>query len=374
MTKKVPFLDLNRIHAPLKDDILASIGEIIDNNSFVLGEPVSKFEREFADYIGTEAAIGMSSGMDALKIALQVFGFNEGDEIITAANTFVATVFSITHSKLTPILVDCDPVTSNLDPAKIEAAITPKTKAIMPVHLYGQAADMDPIIEIAEKYSLKIIEDAAQAHGAKYKDRLCGTFGDLACFSFYPGKNLGAMGEGGAIVTSDPELDKIVRAFRDVGQTKKYHHQYQGHNFRLHSIQAAILSHKLPHLDTQNLQRREIANIYQKRLAAISHFELPKSQDHLFHIYHLYVITLKDPKERELLLEHLTIHNIGAGIHYPIPVNKQLCFSNYEFAKQTFPVAELKAQSILSLPIFPGMSEEEANYVCDVIEEYFHAR
>lgn len=375
MPTPVPFVDLSRIHSPLKGELLARIGSIIDRSAFVLAPEVEKFENEFAAFVGTKHAVGVNSGLDALKLGLEALGVGPGDEVITAANTFVATAFAASAVGAKVVLVDCEEDTYNLDPKKLERAITSKTKAILPVHLYGQPASMDPILEIARAHRIQVIEDAAQAHGATYKNRSCGTFGVMGCFSFYPGKNLGAIGEGGAVTTSDEGLRDRIRCLRNVGQKQKYYHEYIGSNSRMHSIQAAVLSAKLPGLKAQNEDRNRAAKRYRELLGGSKNIALPVCASDRTHVYHLYIIQCLGKKagdqERDLLQKHLGSLGVQTGIHYPIPIHFQNCYRSLGYKPGDFPVTERLAKSILSLPMFPGMRDEELEAVADGIRSFY---
>lgn len=375
MSIKVPFLDLSRIHAPVKDDVLSRISSIIDRSAFVLGPEVAAFEKEFSSFVGTRHTIGVSSGLDALKLALRALSIGPGDEVITAANTFVATAFAISSTGAKVVLVDIEENSCNIDPAQVARAISPKTKAILPVHLYGQPATMAPLVDLAAKHGIPVIEDAAQAHGAVYQGKSCGSMGVMGCFSFYPGKNLGAMGEGGAVTTSDDGLKDRLRMLRDVGQKEKYQHEVIGENSRLHTIQAAILSAKLPGLASQNEDRARIARRYGEQLADLKGIALPKNAPDRTHVYHLYVIetlgTAHPKKEREALQAHLLERQIHTGIHYPNPVHLQKCYAHLGKGPGSFPISERRAESILSLPIFPAMRDEEVDAVCQGIREFY---
>lgn len=371
MSVKVPFMDLKRIHSPIKEEILARISSIIDRSAFILGSEVENFEKEFASYVGTSHALGVANGLDALKLALQAMDVGPGDEVITAANTFAATAFAVSSIGARPVLVDVEEDSYNIDPSEIERAITGKTKVIIPVHLYGQPATMEPIQAIATKRGLKILEDCAQAHGAKYKGKGIGTFGTAAGFSFYPGKNLGAMGDGGAITTSDADCLKKLKILRDVGQSEKYHHAVIGHNSRLDSMQAAILSVKLKGMQRETEERVMAANWYGEQLGTVAQIQLPKGLGDRTHVFHLYVILTKDAKDRDTLRQHLTDDGIQTGLHYPIPLHLQKCYADLGYKNGQFPKTERMAKSLLSLPIFPGMSREEVGIVADSIKRFF---
>lgn len=361
---RVHFVDLKAQYNNIKDDILEGITKVIDNTSFILGPQVKEFEEKFAVFSQAKYAVGVASGTDAILLSLKSLGIGPGDEVITAANTFIASVLGISYAGAVPVLVDNDPVTYNIDPTKIEAAITPRTKAIMPIHLYGQMADMDAIMEIAKKHNLKVIEDACQAHGAEYKGCRAGSIGDISCFSFYPGKNLGAYGDGGMVVTNDEDLYQKVKMLRDYGQLKKYHHEIKGYNSRLDSIQAAVLLAKLPHLDKWNENRREVARLYNELLSDTDIF-VPVESEECRHIYHLYVIRTK---RRDEMLEFLKSKEIFCGIHYPIPIHLQNAYKEYK--KSDLPITEKYAKEILSLPMFPELTEEQVIYIVRNIKEF----
>ncbi len=362
----IRFLDLGRIHEPLKEEIFKEITEVIDTNSYILGNKVDEFESNFAKFHDMNYGVGVDSGTSALELSLKALGIGEGDEVITVANTFIATASAIAFAGATPILVDCDE-NYNINTKLIEEAITPKTKAIIPVHLYGQPADMKEIQEIATKYNLKIIEDACQAHGADYNGKKVGNFGELACFSFYPGKNLGAMGDGGMVLTNNKELADKLKMLRNYGQSKKYYHDFLGYNKRLDSIQAAVLNIKLKHLEEWNTQRREIAKKY-KNLLKGTPVVLPNEKSDRKHVYHLFVIRVP---EREKFMDFMKNNGIDTGIHYPIPIHLQKAYSYLSHKEGDFPRTEEFSKHIVSLPMFPGMSDAEIEYVCSKINEFY---
>jgi dTDP-4-amino-4,6-dideoxygalactose transaminase len=358
---KIPFVDLHAQYKSIASNVAAAMMRVVERGDYILGNDVHLFEEEFAKYIGTSEAISVGSGLDALEFALRAYGVGPGDEVITAANTFIATVLAIMATGARPILVDADRETYNIDPAALEAAITSKTKAIMPVHLYGQPADMRPILDIARKRGLIVIEDAAQAHGAWYDGRRAGALGHAAGFSFYPAKNLGAYGDGGMVVTNDAAAAEKIRRFRNYGQRVKYEHPEIGTNSRLDTIQAAVLRIKLPHLDRWNAARGEHAASYNALLAGSSTV-LPKTAQKCTHVYHLYVIQLD---RREEVQKALTARGIGTGIHYPIPIHLQEACANLGYRKGDFPVTESAASRILSLPMYPEMAPEQCEFVAD---------
>ena len=352
----VPFLDLNSQYRAIKPEIDAAVIAVLESGQFVLGRAVEEFERAFAAYCGVEHAVACSSGTAALQLALAAVGIGRGDDVLTVPMTFVATASAIDYTGARPVLVDIEMPSATMDPALIEAAITPATKAIIPVHLYGQCADMDPIVEIARRRGLTLIEDAAQAHGAEYRGRRAGSFGDMACFSFYPGKNLGAYGEGGAIVTNDDALAARLRILRDWGQDRKYNHVLKGFNYRMDGVQGAILGVKLRHLEAWTEARRQVARWYAEALAGIPDIELPLEVPGRRHVWHVYA--LRVPAERRAaLLGALKEHGIGAGLHYPTPVHLQPCFAELGYGPGDFPEAERHADCELSLPLYPEMTQ-----------------
>lgn len=364
---KIPFLDLKSIHNECLNEINNAIADVLDQNSYILGPQVLSFEKNFRSYVRAKEAIGVASGCDAIYLALKSMGIKKGDEVITVANTFVGTVFPIIHAGATPVLADCNADTLNIDVSQIEALVTPKTKAIIPVHLYGQPADMNEIMSIAKKYHLYVLEDAAQAHGAKYKNKYCGSIGDAAGFSFYPGKNLGAMGDGGAVTTNNLSLAEKIRIRRNYGQKQKYHHEEVGLNSRLDSIQAAILDVKLKRLDKANQGRREVSINYRKLLKDLPIF-IPHERPYNLCVHHLFVIQVKD---RKSLGDYLNKHEIQTGIHYPIPIHRLSAFDNLQMKKGAFPVTEKSSKELLSLPIFPNMKKNQVEFVCETIHNYF---
>lgn len=367
---KVPFVDLNRAHNTLKEELNQAINKVINDNSYILGKEVEEFEKNFAAYCNVDYAAGVSTGTDALELILRALGLKNGNEIIVPANTFIATASAVVSAGAKPVLVDCDE-NCNIDIKKIESAITGKTKAIMPVHLYGQPADMNEILEIAKKHNLKVIEDACQAHGALYDGKRAGSLGDAAAFSFYPAKNLGAFGDAGIAVSNDKELIGKIKMLRNYGQSKKYYHDFFAFNRRMDTIQAAILNIKLKHLDKWNRQRREIARIYSEGLKSLKGIvEIPKEDKNKEHIYHLYVIRTE---KREELQNFLKEKGIDTGIHYPIPIHLQEAFRHLSYKEGDFPRTENYARQILSLPIFPGMTDEEAKNVVSEIKSFFDA-
>lgn len=359
----VPFVDLAAQYATIKDEVTDAIGKVLNRTDFILGRDVELFEEEFAAFCEAQHAVGVDSGTSALELALRAYDIGPGDEVITVANTFIATTLAISYTGATPVLVDVDPETYNIDVTLLEGAITPRTKAIMPVHLYGQPADMDPILELAEQHGLVVIEDACQAHGARYKGRRTGSLGHAAAFSFYPGKNLGAYGDAGAVVTSDARVAETLRRLRNYGSVKKYHHELRGFNRRLDTLQAAVLRIKLRYLDGWNEARRHHAKQYDKLLAG-SGIVTATQASFASSVYHLYVIRLQ---AREQLQAHLATEGIATGIHYPIPIHLQPTYHDLEYKRGDFPVTERYAGQILSLPMYPEIAENAIEYITKVI-------
>jgi dTDP-4-amino-4,6-dideoxygalactose transaminase len=361
----IPYLDLQAQYRSIKHEIDTAVLRVLDSAQYILGEEVAAFEREFAGYCQASEAIGVNSGTSALHLALLAAGIGPGDEVITVPFTFVATVSAIGYTGATPVFVDIEPDYFTMDASKIEAAITPKTKAIMPVHLYGQPADMDPIMEIARRRGLTVIEDAAQAHGSEYHGRRCGSIAEIAGFSFYPGKNLGAYGEGGAITTTRTDVAATCRTLRDWGQEKRYEHRLKGFNYRMDGIQGAILRVKLRHLEAWTEQRRQVAGWYAAALDPES-VRLPKARPGCRHVYHVYVVRTGD---RDKLRDVLGEQGIQTGTHYPIPVHLQAAHADLGYHAGDFPVAEQAAREVLSLPIFPEMTREQVQTVAAAVSE-----
>ncbi len=376
---KVPFLDLKAQYQAIKTEIQNAINEVLESTSFILGKYVQEFESEFAKVHNVKHCIGLSSGTDGNHITLWALDVGPGDEVIIPANTFIATAWGATLCRAKPVFVDCHPESYNIDPEKVEKAITAKTKAIVAVHLYGQPADMDPLKEIADKYGLYLVEDAAQAHLAEYKGHKVGGLGVCASFSFYPGKNLGAYGEAGAVTTNDDELAEKFRMIRDHGSVKKYTHVLLGHNYRMEAIQGAILTVKLKYLEKWTQERRRIANKYRELLSDLEAIKLPKEMSYAKHVYHLFVIQVnsKLEKQREIrdkLQLFLNENGIGTGLHYPIPLHLQPCFKELGYKKGDFPVAEQLSESGISLPMYPELTDKQIEYVAEKIKEFFKKR
>jgi dTDP-4-amino-4,6-dideoxygalactose transaminase len=352
----IPFVDLKAQYQSIKEEVNGAIQGVLDSCQFTLGSEVVAFEKEFAEYSGSVHGMGVNTGTSALHLALLAAGVGPGDEVITVPFTFVATVSAVDYTGAKAVFVDIDPVTFTMDPAQVEAAITPRTKAIIPVHLYGQCADMDPILAIARKHGLVVIEDAAQAHGAEYKGRRAGSMGDMGCFSFYPGKNLGAAGEGGMVTTANPEFARTIRMLRDWGAEKKYHHVLKGYNFRLEGIQGAVLRVKLRHLEKWTEARRAAAQRYDHLLIG-SGVGLPKQMAYARHVFHIYAVRTSD---RTTMQEALNAQGVQTGIHYPFPVHLLPAFADLGYHAGQFPHAERAANEVLSLPMFPELTADQS--------------
>ncbi len=362
----VPLLDLKAQYRAIKSELDAAVIHVLENAQFILGPEVVAFETEFAAYVDAREAVGVNSGTSALHhLALLAAGVGPGDEVITVPFTFVATAAAIVYTGATPVFVDIDPVTFNIDVAAIEGAITPRTKAIMPVHLFGQPADMDPIMEIARRRNLVVIEDAAQSHGAEYRGRRAGSIGDMACFSFYPAKNLGACGEGGAVTTNNPEFARKIRILRDWGSEKKYVHEVKGYNYRLEGIQAAILRVKLRHLEDWTNARRGHARRYAELLNGCP-VRLPQEMAYARHVYHVYTLRAAN---RDQLRDELLQREIQTGIHYPIPIHLQPAYADLNYGPGDFPEAERACAEVLALPIFPEMSDSQLHEVAAALQQ-----
>ena len=360
----IPYADLRSQYRSIKAEIDAAVLGVLDSTQFILGEEVVAFEREFAAYCRTTEAIGVNSGTSALHLALLAAGIGAGDEVITVPFTFVATAAAIEYARATPVFVDIDPETFTMAPSAIERAITPRTKAIMPVHLYGHPADMDPILDIARRRHLVVIEDAAQAHGSEYKGRRCGSMGEMAAFSFYPGKNLGAYGEGGAVVTSDPALAKTIRVMRSWGEERRYEHSVKGFNYRMDGMQGAILRVKLRHLEAWTEARRARAADYARAFASTG-ITIPVERPQCRHVYHVYAVRLP---HRDATRAALQAADIQTGVHYPIPVHLQPAHADLGHRPGDFPVSEEVASQVLSLPMFPEMTAEQVQQVASAVQ------
>ena len=367
---KIPFLDLKAQYQSIKSEIDAAIARVLDSSQFVLGSEVEGFEQEFAGYCGARECIALNSGTSALHLALLAAGVGPGDDVVTVPFTFVASVAAIFYAGARPVLVDIDPRSFTMDPAAIEAAITPQTKAILPVHLYGHPADMDPILEVARRHGLVVIEDAAQAHGAKYRERPVGSLADIACFSFYPTKNLGACGEGGAVTTSNAEYARTIRMLRDWGQDRKYHHLLHGFNYRMEGLQGAILRVKLRHLDQWTEARCAAASKY-NRLLTDCGVELPIELPWARHVYHVYTVRTED---RDALQATLCAEGIQTAVHYALPVHLQPAYAGLGYGQGAFPQSEKAAKEVLSLPLFPEITDTQIQKVAQALTSLAAAR
>lgn len=362
----IPLIDLKKQYESIKAEIDGAIKEVVESCHFILGEPVEAFEADFATYCQSRYALGVNSGTSALHLALLAAGVGPGDEVITVSYTFVATAAAICYAGAKPVFVDIDPRNCSIDPSKIEAAITPRTKVVMPVHLYGTCADMDTILDVARRHNLIVIEDAAQAHGAEYKGRRAGSMGDLACFSFYPGKNLGAFGEGGAVVTSNERYVEHLRQLRDQGQSEKYYHTVVGYNYRMEAIQGAVLGVKLKHLDDWNQARKKHAEVYRRELADSGLRlleELPDTKS-VYHIFPLFT------KQRDDLRAHLQKAGISTGLHYPIPVHLQPGYRHLGYNEGDLPETERACEEVLSLPMYPELSAESVLSIAESVRQF----
>lgn len=369
MIQPIPYFDLPAQLRPLRKELDAAIARTLDQCSFCLGPDVAQFERDFARYCGAQHAVGFNSGTSALHVAMLLLNIDPGDEVITTPQTFVATSWAISYVGARPVYVDIDDATFSLDPKLVERAITPRTRAIMPVHLYGQPCDLDPLLEICRKHGLPLVEDAAQAHGAKYRGKTVGTFGALSGFSFYPGKNLGACGEGGALVTNDAGHAARARSLREHGSSQRYYHDEIGFNYRMEGIQGATLGVKLKHLDNWTRERRRVAHRYHELLADTP-LQLPREADYAESVYHVYAV--RHPR-RDELKKHLEANQIGCALHYPLPLHLQKCYAFLGYKPGDFPVAEKSARECLSLPIYPELTDEQLQRVASVIREFFRS-
>jgi dTDP-4-amino-4,6-dideoxygalactose transaminase len=364
---KVPFLNFEPTHIKLKAEMMKALEKVYDSYWYIMGGQLKAFEQEYSIFNKVNHAIGVSNGLDALYLSLKALNIKEGDEVIMPANTFIATVLAVTYTGAKPVFVEPDIKTYLIKPELIEKAITPKTKAIIPVHLFGQACEMDKIMKIARNNNLKVIEDNAQAHGADFNGKLTGSFGDINATSFYPGKNLGALGDAGAITTDDDELAKKVSILRNYGSNEKYLHEVIGHNMRLDELQAAVLSIKLKYLKEFTLERQKIASWYNESLCNINELILPYTRPESSHVYHLYVI--RTPR-RDELKDFLTKNGIGTLIHYPIPPHLQKAYKSLGFSKGDYPISEELANTSLSLPLWPGMQLEDVNLISSIIKRF----
>lgn len=364
----IPFLDMKSPYLELQAELDAAYQRVMQSGWYILGPEVEAFEEEFARYCGAQFCVGVGNGLEALHLILRAYGIGPGDEVIVPSNTYIASWLAVSYAGATPVPVEPEPHTYNLDPARIEAAITPRTRAIMPVHLYGQTADMNPIGAIARKYNLKVVEDAAQAQGARYAGRLTGSLGDAAGFSFYPGKNLGALGDAGAVVTNDPALAGQVRILRNYGSRVKYYNEVKGYNSRLDVMQAAFLRVKLPYLDEWNARRAKVAAFYLDALSGLPGLTLPATHPSAGHIWHIFPIL---HERRDALRQFLEGRGIGTLIHYPVPPHRSDAYHEMGFAPGAFPIAEHIARTELSLPIGPHLTLEDARQVADSVRDFF---
>ena len=367
MPEPVPYLDLKAQIKPLRAEIDAAIARTIDNCSFCLGPDTAQFEKDFARYCGADHAIGFNSGTSAEHTALLLLDVKPGDEVITTPMTFVATSWAISYCGAKPVYVDIEDKTFNLDPKKIAAAITPRTKAVLPVHLYGLPFEVDEVLEVCRQHKLPLVEDACQSHGAKYKGKTVGTFGEMSAFSFYPGKNLGAFGEGGALVTNNEAYAKRARSLREHGSTVRYYHDEIGFNYRMEGIQGAVLGIKLKHLEKWTRERQRVARRYHELLAETP-LQLPFEPAHMESVWHLYVV--RHPR-RDELKSHLDANGVGCALHYPLPLHLQKCYESLGYQAGDFPVAEKAARECLSLPIYPELSDAHIVRVAEVVREFF---
>ncbi|HLH77277.1 MAG TPA: DegT/DnrJ/EryC1/StrS family aminotransferase [Candidatus Binataceae bacterium] len=365
---RIKFVDLTLQYAAIQHEVDSAIAGVLRNGSFILGPAVRGFEEAFAAFLGVKHAIGVASGLDALRLGLASCGIGVGDEVIVPANTYIATALAVSGVGATPVLVDCLPDTFEIDSDKVEKALTPRTRAIIPVHLTGLAADMDQIVGIARRHGLVVVEDAAQAHGTLYHGRACGTIGRIGCFSFYPGKNLGAYGDGGAIVTDDPTLAEHALALRNYGQRAKYQHEVKGFNSRLDSLQAAVLNVKLAYLRGWNQRRVKHAAAYRDLLQGVGDLGFQRCPEDSTHVYHLFIVTTD---HRDELKKHLEAAGIETGVHYPIPIHMQPAYRDLGYREGDFPVTESLAARMLSLPMFPELEEVEIARVAEEIRRYF---
>lgn len=365
---RIPFLSFTPQHSPLRADILAAIAAVYDKQWYVLGDQVKEFEAAYARFNEVKHCVGVANGLDALHLALEALQVKPGDEVLVPSNTYIATWLAVSFVGATPVPVEPNPATYNLDPAQLEAAITPRTKGIMPVHLYGQACEMGPILAVAQKYGLWVVEDNAQSQGAQWEGGLTGSFGEVNATSFYPGKNLGALGDAGAITTNRADLATRIQTLRNYGSQRKYYNEIIGHNSRLDELQAAVLSVKLPHLAAWTQQRQEVARQYHEQLTGLGDLVLPAVATGATHVYHLYVVRTH---HRDALQQHLTEQGIGTLIHYPVPPHRQEAYAHLQMPAGAYPVAEELAATSLSLPMWPGMQPADVAAVADAIRSFF---
>ncbi|MEN3325783.1 MAG: hypothetical protein V7638_590 [Acidobacteriota bacterium] len=364
---RVPFLDLKSPYAELRDELDAAYRRVMESGWFIMGDELRAFETQFAAYCGTRHCLGVGNGLEALHLILRGLGVGPGDEVIVPSNTYIATWLAVSYAGAKPVPVEPDPHTHNLDPERVHDAITPRTKAMIPVHLYGQCADMDPLRELAAGYGLKVIEDAAQAHGAEYKGRRAGSLSDAAAFSFYPGKNLGALGDAGAVVTNDDALADSVRVLRNYGSREKYYNETKGYNSRLDELQAALLNVKMSKLDEWNQRRKHVAARYLRELEGAGGVKLPRVPSWADPVWHLFVV---QHSERERLQSHLSAAGVGTLIHYPKPPHLQEAYAELGYSQGAFPIAEQIADEVLSLPIGPHMSDDDVDFVISQVASF----
>jgi len=363
----VPYLDLPAQMKVIRKDVDAAIARTLDHCSFCLGPDVAQFEKDFARFCGAEHCVGFNNGTSALHAAMLLLDVGRGDEVITTPSTFVATSWAISYVGAKPVFVDIEDATFNLNPALVERAITPRTKAVLPVHLYGHPVDLDPLLAISRKHNLPLVEDAAQAHGAKYRGKTVGTFGVISCFSFYPGKNLGAYGEGGGLVTNNAAFAARARALREHGSSQRYYHDEVGFNYRMEGIQGAVLGVKLKYLEAWTRERARVAHRYHALLAGTP-LLLPREAEYAHSAWHLYVV--RHPR-RDELKKHLEAHQIGCALHYPLPLHLQKCYASLGHREGAFPIAEKAARECLSLPIYPELTDAQILRVANVIHDFF---
>ncbi len=366
--KHVPYLDLRKINAEIQSELELAFSQVLASGWYILGEALKTFEAEFADYVGVKHCVGVGNGLEALHLILRAYEIGPGDEVIVPSNTYIATWLAVTYAGAQPIPVEPDPRTYNLDPTRIAAAITERTRAILPVHLYGQPAEMDAIMAIAEQYNLVVVEDAAQAHGSRYRGRMCGALGHAAGFSFYPGKNLGALGDAGAVTTNDDHLAEAVRSLRNYGSKRKYENERKGFNSRLDEVLAALLSVKLPYLEDWNRRRQAIADVYTRAFSRIPELTVPYVPDWSTHVWHIYPLRCA---QRDALQAYLAGEGVETLIHYPIPPHFSEAYADLNFIRGAFPLAEELSQTELSLPISPVLSLAEAERVTQAVTAFF---
>lgn len=359
------------MHAPIREELVQAATHVIDSGSYILGNEVRSFEEEFASFCGTQHAVGVGNGLEALHLALRVLGVGPGDEVIVPSNTYIATVLAVSYTGATPVLVEPHLETANLDAANLEAALSPRTKVIIPVHLYGQSCDMEPIMALAERHQLKVIEDNAQSQGASCNGRMTGSWGHVNATSFYPGKNLGALGDAGALTTNDPELAERLRMWRNYGSSVKYYNEVQGYNSRLDELQAALLRIKLRALNAWNQERQRLAAIYIEELQHLERLSLPFIAANCTSVFHLFTIRAENGPTRDALQKFLADAGIGTLIHYPVPPHLQQAYRQHGWQPRQFPIAELHARTLLSLPLFPGLSSEEQQSIITHIKKFY---